>query len=85
MKELYQLLGKRYIYLPFRLLKAFAKLATRIKLVVTNSFQLELLRFPVLIDGESTFKRLGFKPLKRATEIIREFARTHGLKLKKKE
>ncbi|GEM_PF-1777970 len=85
MKELYQLLGKKYIYLPFRLLKALAMLATRIKLVVTNSFQLELLRFPVLIDGEATFKRLGFKPLKRATEIIMEFAKTHGLKLKKKE
>ncbi len=85
MKQLYEMLGKRYFYMPYRILKALALFATRIKLAVTNTFQLELLRYPVLIDGETTFKKLGTRPLKSAGEIIAEFARSHGIKIKKKK
>ncbi len=85
MKELYEMLGKRYFYMPYRILKALAIFATKIKLAVTNTFQLELLRYPVLIDGETTFKKLGIRPLKSAREIISEFARAHGIIIKRKK
>ncbi len=85
MKELYELLGKKYIRLPFRMLKLFAKSASRIKIAVTNTFQIELLRYPVLIDGNTTFKKLGYSPCKSAVDIIREFAKAHGISLKTKK
>ncbi len=83
MKELYQILGKKYFYMPYKIIRTLALFATKIKLAVTNTFQLELLRYPVLIDGEQTFKKLGTRPLKSAMEIISEFAYSHGLKVKK--
>lgn len=83
MKDLYKLLGKKYILIPFRLLKFFAKTASRVKIAVTNTFQIELLKYPVLIDGTTTFKKLGYSPKRSALEILREFAKAHGLKLKK--
>ena len=83
MKDLYKLLGKKYILLPFRMLKFFAKTASRVKIAVTNTFQIELLKYPVLIDGTTTFKKLGFSPKRSALKILKEFARAHGLKLRK--
>ncbi len=85
MKGLYELLGKKYIRLPFRMLKLFAKTASKIKIAVTNTFQIELLRYPVLISGNKTFEKLGYSPCKSAFDIIKEFAEAHRIRLKTKK